>query len=45
VAYQAVAIDRKNALGRARVSLQQLHPRSRTVESIEVLTHSKLQLA
>ena len=45
VAYQAVAIDRKNALGRARVSLQQLHPHSRTEEIIGVSAHLKLQLA
>jgi len=45
VAYQAVAIDGKNALGRARVSLQQLHPRSRSEENIEVPAHSRFQPA
>jgi hypothetical protein len=45
LAYQAVIHDRKDELGRVRVSLQQLHPRPPLRASSEVATDSILQCA
>jgi hypothetical protein len=44
VAYEAVTLDEKNSLGRARVSLQPLRPRSQ-LNGREVSTDLRLQLA
>jgi hypothetical protein len=45
VAYQAITLDEKNSLGRARVRLQPLRPRSQLNASSELLADSRLQLA
>jgi len=44
VAYQAITLDEKNSLGRPRVSLQPLRPRSQ-LNASEVSADSRLQLA
>lgn len=45
VAYQAITLDEKNSLGRPRVCLQPLRPRSQLNTSSEVSAESRLQLA